>query len=374
MANTNSTTTPQAPTMRRRGRGADFRPGAGYEQDDTIGDAISAVQDKVIAIPADDPFGGKVRPAIMSAASALNQVLDIIWDLKDKHIKALISSHDVIAANVEQMKNNIPVSGWGGPQDYQAAKGNAQLKAEQQAAVTTRDLVLQKAGSAPLDAANDFATKLQQADEEVAFARTRWLGPGAFRGATVSLTELEFQAAVAEQIRQTERPMTWCLDYLQQATSKADPDELQRFLRAARTVAIEVRATPAPVLMTRYPSQGGQYAERELDGAFKLLNAVEELLLTTAPASVTVGPDLVSQLEAVGSQLCGVNVASMSRSAFQSRYLDGDRQPEGRFEAQADWPIRWMKPEVAAGELPGWSAPMAMSTMGSIVRMPKGYR
>ncbi len=374
MANTNSSTTSQAPTMRRRGPGADFRPGGGYEGDDTIGDAISDVQDKVIAIPTDDPFAAKVRPAIMAAASALMKVRDIIWDLNDQHIKALVNSHDVIAANVEQMKNNIPVSGWGGPQDYQAARGNAQLKAEQQAAVTTRNVVLAKAGSAPLDAANDFATKLQQADEEVTFARTRWLGPGAFRGATVSLTDLQFQDAVARQIRETERPMVWCLDYLQQAASKADPDELQRFLRAARTVAIEVRSTPAPVLMTRYPSQGGQFAERELDGAFKLLNAVEELLRTTAPASVTVGPDLVAQLSAVGSQLCGVNVASLTSSAFQSRYLDGDRQPEGKFEAQADWPIRWLKPEVAAGELPGWSAPMAMSTMGSIVRMPKGYR
>jgi hypothetical protein len=372
MANMNSTT-PQAPTMRRRGPGADFRPGAGFEQDDTIGNAISAVQDGVIAIPADDPFAGKVRPAIMAAASALMKVRDVIWSLKDEHIRALIASRDVIVQSVEQTRNSVPVSGWGGPSDYQAARGGAQSRAEQQAAVTTRNVVLAKAGSAPLDAANDFGAKLQSAADEVAFARTRWLGPGAFRGASVSLAELQFSEAVEQQIRATERPMAWCLDYLAQAATRADPDELQRFLRAARTVALEMRATPAPKVAARYPSQGNRLAELEQDGAFTLLNAVEKMLLTTAPASVTVGPDLVAQLAAVGSQLAGVNVAALSSSAFQSRYLDGDRQPESRFEAQADWPIRWMKPELSAGELPGWSPPMAMSSMGGIVRMPKGY-
>lgn len=349
----------------------DTSPGDSYV--DSIAEA-QAKERAIVAALADDPYCEQLRPPMVVLLNAAEDARRVIWRARDKFAAKMAASEGLVKASGDAAAGAMPRSGWGAPSDLQAAQSGARRDVTRRAEVLIGSEVAAQYAELGASTAEAFhASFVALADAfEQAFAD--WSGPSALRTARkVSIDDLHRQLSIENELRAGKSPMADAIRMFGAVQKSGDPDKIDLFVRAARSLALETTRTP-PARLALSMQNGRDLVDNERALAFKLLDTLAQYRDQSRPPSLDAAGDLLGWMRQHAMILFG----TMPRYAVPSEYairgipinsreIDAAKLP---WQLETGWLGRFLP--YSGARLPGWSPIVAKTAGGAYVRQPKG--
>lgn len=350
---------------------ADSRPGFGHI--DEIAEKLAVIRTTIADMP-DDRYHDDLEPSCVATHNSLERIRRFHWQASDSLDKMMRAQSGFTRARQEQAQSAVPTTGLGHPAELErrvaAAAAGIELEVRAAAIEQLYDDPTKKEAMA---LATSAADALRELDVAVQSAKEDWTGPPRLRGQDNSLesiwavSSLQTELKVLEPQRLFQMFSGFC--------QRGEDEKAQSFMRAARSILVDLKTKPNPVLanMFRVGGNGGRddQATEHRSYVFKLLNAFDAYQEERTPKSIAIAESVFVACREVYFIVCGVHASFLDAQTFRREYLDTNAGlGADQLRADRNWPQRYLPGGRVA--LPGWSAPIVRSSLGAKVRAPKG--